>query len=163
VCIENLGNFDKNKDAMKGAHRDAIIQVNALLCKELGIQPDTDSIVYHHWYDLGTGKRLNGKGVTKTCPGTAFFGGNGVADCEANFIPLVKAALKDLGVIAMGKLRVWSPDGVLTIRDSPAASGHSLGQLVNGEVVQLFEANGVWRRIDAVKPRWVSGKFLVPA
>jgi hypothetical protein len=163
VCIENLGNFDKGRDTMRDAQRDAIIQVNALLCKKFGVHPDTEGIVYHHWFDLGTGKRLNGKGVTKTCPGTAFFGGNSVANCTANFIPLVKAALNQQGVVSLGQLKVQSPDGLLTIRDTPASAGQKLGELHNGAVVQIFEAKGLWRRIDPAQPRWVSSRFLVPA
>jgi hypothetical protein len=75
VCIENLGNFDTGKDRMTPAHRESIIQVNALLCRKFDVPVTTDGIVYHHWFDLGTGKRNNGNGSNvKTCPGTGFFG-----------------------------------------------------------------------------------------
>jgi hypothetical protein len=93
ICIEHVGNFDVGGDAMSAEQRDAIIQVNAILCRKFGLSPNTNTIVYHHWYDLNTGERTNGTGTTKTCPGTNFFGGNTVADATARFVPLIAAAL----------------------------------------------------------------------
>jgi len=68
ICIEHLGNFDNGKDAMTDAHQNAIIKVNALICREFGLTSSTDSIVYHHWYDLESATRTNGTGNTKSCP-----------------------------------------------------------------------------------------------
>lgn len=96
ICIEHVGNFDQGGDTMTEAHREAIITLNAVLCAEFGITPSVNSIVYHHWYDLKTGKRENGEGSTKSCPGTAFFGGNTVDAARAIFIPLVEDALRRL-------------------------------------------------------------------
>jgi len=93
ICIEHVGNFDIDGDEVSEEHRKTIIWINAVLCKKLGLEINSDTIVYHHWYDLKTGKRKNGKGLTKSCPGTAFFGGNKVDDAEKNFIPLIKAEL----------------------------------------------------------------------
>jgi hypothetical protein len=91
ICIEHVGNFDIGKDAMSKAHRDTIVKVNALLCKKFNLPIDTNSVVYHHWYDLTTGKRVkDGSPNTKTCPGTNFFGGNTIDACVKNFIPEVK-------------------------------------------------------------------------
>lgn len=90
ICIEHVGNFDAGSDAMTTAHRNTIIKVNSLLCKKFGLTPSTDSVVYHHWYDLTTGKRVkDGSPNTKTCPGTNFFGGNTIEACAKNFIPLL--------------------------------------------------------------------------
>ena len=58
---------------MNTEQQDAIVSVTASLCKRFNIPINTDRIVYHHWSDLNTGARTNGTGVTKTCPGTAFF------------------------------------------------------------------------------------------
>jgi hypothetical protein len=93
ICIENIGNFDAGHDVMTEVQKDAIIRVNALLCLKFDLPVDTDHIVYHHWYDLDTGKRTNGTGNVKTCPGTAFFGGNTVLSAYANFLPLVQDAM----------------------------------------------------------------------
>ena len=90
ICMEHLGNFDVGGDSMTAAHRNTIIKVNSLLCKKFGLTPSTDSVVYHHWYDLTTGKRVkDGSPNTKTCPGTNFFGGNTIEACTKNFIPLL--------------------------------------------------------------------------
>jgi hypothetical protein len=98
VCIENLGDFDLGHDNMNAAHRDCIISVNALLCQKFALTPSANTIVYHHWYDLTTGKRTNGTGNTKTCPGTSFFGGNTVSAAENSFIPLISGALGSLSL-----------------------------------------------------------------
>jgi hypothetical protein len=92
ICIEHVGNFDLNKDVMTKAHRNTIIKVNALFCKKFGLPVNTNSIVYHHWYDLTTGKRVKEAAGTntKTCPGTNFFGGNTIEMCEKNFLPEVR-------------------------------------------------------------------------
>ena len=66
--------------------------MNALLCEKFDLPINTDSIVYHHWW-TAAGKRTNGFGAAKSCPGTNFFGGNSVEACETNFIPLIKTAL----------------------------------------------------------------------
>lgn len=95
ICIEHIGNFDKGKDQMTEAHKNTIIHLNALLCATFGLEPDADSIVYHHWWDLKTAKRKNGEGSTKSCPGTGFFGGNKVGDAMEHFIPRIKTFLKE--------------------------------------------------------------------
>ena len=93
ICIENLGNFDAGEDEMADRQRSAIITVTAALCRRFGVPADTEHIVYHHWFDLSTGKRTNGSGMTKTCPGTAFFGGNTVEAAQSVFLPEVQALL----------------------------------------------------------------------
>ncbi len=99
ICIEHIGNFNLEGDQMAEAHKDTIIRLNALLCSKLKLKPDTESLVYHHWWDLKTGKRKNGEGVTKTCPGTAFFNGNNVEDALKNFIPEVEAHLEEMSAV----------------------------------------------------------------
>lgn len=89
ICIENLGYFDEGKDEMTTLQSKAILSVNMLLCKKFKLTPSTETLVYHHWYDRETGERTGGTGVTKTCPGTQFFGGNGIEDAEKYFIPLI--------------------------------------------------------------------------
>jgi len=93
ICIENLGCFDVGRDLMREEHKATIVSVNALLCRRFVLQPNSQTLVYHHWFDLATGERRNGSGETKSCPGTDFFGGNDVATAERVFIPLVQQAL----------------------------------------------------------------------
>lgn len=96
VCIENVGNFDKGCDEMTPLHQDAVVKLTAILCKKFSVPIHSDKIVYHHWFDIATGNRNDGLGVNnKSCPGTNFFGGNAVYDCEQNFLPLVVSALND--------------------------------------------------------------------
>ncbi|HEV7588651.1 MAG TPA: N-acetylmuramoyl-L-alanine amidase [Longimicrobium sp.] len=161
VCIENVGNFDKGRDPMTAAQRACIVQVNALLCLRFKLAVNTDGILYHHWFDLKTGKRTDGTGTTKTCPGTNFFGGNTVADCKAGFLPLVSAALAALVGTPGPVASVSSADGVLAVRSEPRATAGKVGSLPNGTVVHIHEAKGIWRRIDPVESRWVSSRFLV--
>lgn len=89
VCIENVGNFDEGADEMTPEHREMILKASAWICERWGIPVDAEHILYHHWFDLNTGLRTDGTGVTKSCPGTAFFGGNRCQDAEAHFLPLV--------------------------------------------------------------------------
>lgn len=89
ICIEHLGNFDQEGDMMTDLHRETILKMNTALLQKFNLQPSTDTIIYHHWFDIVTGQRTNGAGTVKTCPGTNFFGGNQVADCQLNLIPLL--------------------------------------------------------------------------
>ena len=161
ICIEHLGNFDKGRDKMKAAHRDCIVQVNALLCLRFKLKVNTDTILYHHWFDLVTGKRTGGSGTTKSCPGTNFFGGNGVGDCRENFLPLISASLAGLVGTPGPVAAVKSPDGVLAVRSGPRLTADQVGSLANGAIVHIRDAKGIWRRIDPVEARWVSSRFLV--
>ena len=105
LCIESLGNFDKNGDTMTQEQVNAIVGVNAILCSEFSIEPNTDNIIYHHWFDTSTGKRSNGKwGNVKTCPGTNYFGGNKVEDAEKNLIPLIKKKVNNLDSLKINVL-----------------------------------------------------------
>lgn len=97
ICIEHFGNFDVGGDKMTDEHRKTILFLNAVLCEKFKLPINTESIVYHHWwsaegekvFDLKTGKKLQGS-PAKSCPGTAFFGGNTVLDAQQHFIPLIK-------------------------------------------------------------------------
>lgn len=93
ICIENVGNFDKDADEMTDAQRNTIIIVTAALCRKFNFTPDINRIVYHRWFNLATGVRNNVSGNNKSCPGTNFFGGNKVEDCQNHFIPLIKQKL----------------------------------------------------------------------
>lgn len=99
ICIEHVGNFDEGMDRMTEAHQHTILYLNALLCAKLGLNPDTNSIVYHHWWDLKTCERRDGEGSTKSCPGTGFFGGNKVGHATDNFIPKIKSVLQEMNAI----------------------------------------------------------------
>jgi hypothetical protein len=167
ICIENVGNFDIGKDAITPVQRDAIIQLNAALCRKFSLTPSTNSIVYHHWYDLNTGQRTGGAGVTKTCPGTAFFGGNRVEDAAANFVPLIAAALAAMAPNpvalppSLGAFEVTASS--LNVRIAPEDSARVIKQLARGVHVDTFETSGEWMRIHATEQHWASSRFLKAA
>jgi hypothetical protein len=92
ICLEHLGNFDSGKDDMLAKQRETIIQMTAILCRRFNIPVNTQSIVYHHWFNLSTGQRNDGSSNNKSCPGTNFFGGNKVIDCSTYFLPLILQA-----------------------------------------------------------------------
>ncbi|HWZ44027.1 MAG TPA: SH3 domain-containing protein [Candidatus Saccharimonadales bacterium] len=165
LCIENLGNFDAGHDVMTGPQRDCIIRVNALLCQRFGLMPGSNSIVFHHWYDLTTGQRTNGTGTTKTCPGTGFFGGNSVGSAEANFIPLISRELANLPQAGAtpGPEVLFNAEVIadsLNVRSEPNATSPILAALARGAGVQVFEERDGWERIDPIESHWVKGSFL---
>jgi hypothetical protein len=92
ICIENLGNFDRDKDSMSTQQKECIIHITRSLLSRFKLTPCETTVVYHHWFDLNTGKRIinEGTGFTKTCPGTTFFGGNTVEAFKNGFLPLLK-------------------------------------------------------------------------
>lgn len=165
ICIEHVGNFDIGADAMTAANADTIVKLNALLCRKFNLTPNTNSIVYHHWYDLNTGVRTNGTGSTKSCPGTNFFGGNTVAACEANFIPKVVAAYNGVDVPAAGvidtkglKHGIVNTSG-LNVRAEGNPNGAKIKVLNQGTHVAIYEEKDGWYRIAATQ-QWVKATYV---
>lgn len=162
ICIEHLGNFDAGKDQMTGEHRETIVKINALLCREFRLTPSTGTIVYHHWYDLNSGARTDGTGMTKTCPGTAFFGGNSVAAARNNFLPEVIGALAGMVVpVSAAALR----SAVVNASSLNVRSGRGTGMPVvkslgRGIMVQVYEESDGWCRVHPSEQHWVYGKYL---
>jgi len=97
VCIENFGNFDKGHDKMTAEQADAIIILTAALCRKFNLNP-AKSVIYHCWF-TADGYRLVDyipAKSAKTCPGTAFFGGNTRNDFVKNLLPCIKSAMKTM-------------------------------------------------------------------
>ncbi|MEO6151227.1 MAG: SH3 domain-containing protein [Mucilaginibacter sp.] len=165
ICIENVGNFDTGKDNMTTAHRDTIIRITAKLCKRLNLPVNSNSIVYHHWFDLSTGQRNNGTKNNKTCPGTGFFGGNKVNNCEANFLPLVAGQtappvapvtniLKYVSVTA-STLNIRTQPGAI----SPKAADRQPATL--GAVLRVYQEQNGWYKISGSQAHWVAAQYTV--
>lgn len=162
VCIENVGCFDAGGDTMRTEQRDTIVRVNAKLARKFSLAPNTDAILYHHWFDLVTGARTDGAGSTKTCPGTAFFGGNTVDAAKRNFLPLVEASMKGLTVPPVAPLRVMTVSADrLNVREKPGVEGAVLGQVTKGTVVAVYEDRGDWSRVHPTRAMWCSRFYLV--
>lgn len=168
ICIENLGNFDAGQDKMHPVQADAIVSVVANILRRFGISPASDnSIVYHHWFDLKSGARVGGGPNTKSCPGTAFFGGNSEAAAKAGFIPLVAAKLADL---AKPKFSL-NDYGVVTIDDLAVREGaggnfarvQTQGSLNAGTVIRICGESAGWYKISNSKENWVYGKWVQKA
>ncbi len=164
ICIENIGNFDAGGDQMNPIQRDTIVQVNALLCREFKLAVNENTVVYHHWYDLKTGKRTNGTGTTKTCPGTNFFGGNTVQAAQVNFYPLVQAALNKGTVKPAGPkvIKTGQTTNNLNVRVAPDVNSTKVKQLQKGIKVDVFEEKKGWYRIHPTEQHWVSGAYVQP-
>ncbi len=166
ICIENIGNFDKNKDVMSAKHKKSIIGITAALLKHFGIEANIEGIRYPHWIDLNTGKRTDGAGSTKTCPGSNFFGGNTVKKCQENFIPLVKSKMKKVSVDDISDSdRIISTGQVtsdnLNVRSGPS-SQHSIVDVLNrGVEVNCYKVKGSWWRIHPNRNRWVFKNYVL--
>lgn len=99
LAIENVGNFDIGKNQMTEEQKETIVTITALLSLKFGLTPSIDTITYHHWWDINTGERVLDKGeghAVKTCPGTAFFGGNSTTSAKNQFYPLVLRKMQEI-------------------------------------------------------------------
>ena len=169
ICIEHFGNFDAGKDQMNPIHAEIIVALNALLCNKFSIPADTDHLVYHHWYDLNKRTRLDGKGVTKSCPGTAFFGGNTVEAANEHFIPLVKKRLVEFQAEPANgdALPTQMPIGTgvvvassLNLRKGPGTAFAVSSTLSAGSMVNIYEQKDRWIKVG-INNEWVFDKYVV--
>jgi hypothetical protein len=167
ICLEHLGDFDAGNDQMTAQQRDTIIRVTAALCGRFGVPVSTDRIVYHHWFNLDTGVRNNGTGNNKTCPGTRFFSGNKVADCQAVFLPAVTAAMGGAvnPVIQPGMAKyVCVTAGTLNIRERPEGSGPLAADrdpATLGSILRVFDTQNGWHKVSASREHWISAKYTI--
>jgi hypothetical protein len=91
ICIERLGNFDKDGDKMTKAQKTAIVAAVKILLDKFKLKAK-DDVTYHAWWTSSgseLGDYVKGKSA-KTCPGTNFFGGNTLTAYENNLMPLIK-------------------------------------------------------------------------
>jgi len=164
ICIENLGNFDKEKDIMTPEQKSAIIRATAAICKKFSIPVNTDKIVYHHWFNLSTGERNNGTSNNKSCPGTDFFGGNSIEDCQQKFLPLVlKVNNEDIDTDTTSILKyVAVTADTLNIRKHPvytAALVADRDPATLGSILRVYKIQKSWLKISSSKSHWVSGRY----
>jgi hypothetical protein len=163
ICIENVGNFDNGKDVMNAAQRDSIIRASAAIVRRFALPVNADRIVYHHWFDLNTGARTNGNsGSVKSCPGTNFFGGNKVKNCEDNFLPLVLDALQgNLGKPMAGILKFgYVSSDTLNIRKGPGSNHAKVNETWFGSILRIYKIENGWYKIARFQDEWVSGNFV---
>ena len=165
ICVESIGNFDFGKDEMTDVQKDAIVRMTAALAKRLNIPINTDRMIYHHWFHLGTGVRNNGGSTStnKTCPGENFFGGNKVEDAENNFIPLVKAIANGTTSELPNKLLYYGKVDVnsrLSVRSGSGTNHSRIDYVENGMVIRVYEEKNGWCRISQSHQKWVYGRYI---
>ena len=165
LCIENFGNFDIDGDTMTTIQKSTIIAVTAALCTKFNLPPNSQSIVYHHWFRLDNGFRNDGAGGNKTCPGTNFFGGNKVDDFERNFAPLVRAR------ISGGQIKTESTAIIkyvcvsassLNVRLEPTSSSAKASDrapVKMGAILRVYAEENNWLKISNSAQHWVSGRY----
>jgi SH3-like domain-containing protein len=168
ICIENVGNFDLQKDIMREAQKNSIVDVTASLCHKFSIPVHTDKIVYHHWFNLSNGERNNGTKNNKSCPGTAFFGGNKVEDCKTHFLPLVRQTMNQSAVDDSHPILkyVCVTSAILNIRKQPNGSAEKAtdrGPAELGAILRVFKIQNNWYKISGSKQHWVSGRYTQDA
>lgn len=131
ICIECLGNFDKGGDTMTAEQKNAIVGVVKILCDVFKLDVSYN-VVYHAWYtasghDLGDYYKGHS---AKTCPGTNFFGGNGLTAFMNNFVPAVEN---------------WG-------KNKPLESGNDIvWELMNAHGIEITEVKKAVNAIDKVK------------
>jgi len=167
ICIENLGNFDAGGDTMDPRHKETIIKLNALLLVKFGLPVNTDTLVYHHWFRQSDGFRDDASGLInttdhKSCPGTAFFGGNTIAAAKANFLPAIQQAVdlyngKPATPVITGKPGTVNAD-LLNVRKGPGANFDVVEQLKRHATITVLETKDDWDRIG--DNRWVKADYV---
>ncbi len=92
ICIECVGNFDEGADTMTALQKDSVVKVIKVLLEKFNLSPE-GGVTYHSWWTSSgkeIGDYIKGKSA-KTCPGTAFFGGNTLSAYKKNLMPLIKS------------------------------------------------------------------------
>ena len=159
ICLEHIGNFDAGEDQMTKEHEEAIIGVTALLCSRFNIASDAFGIIYHHWFDLGSGHRHDGEGVSKSCPGSGFFGGNKLSDFENNFLPKVVDAMSASPTEILPIKYVAVTASLLNVRKGPGTRHGKVTVVENGSVLRVFEEKDGWLKISNSAERWVYARY----
>ncbi len=159
ICIEHLGNFDLERDIMTPEHSDCIVRMTGLLCQRFGLQLNTNTVVYHHWFDLISGRRNDGKGNNKSCPGTNFFGGNKVHHCEESFLPLIQPFVEQKLLKSSQLLKYVSVTATkLNLRTAADANAPKvLGReaALFGAVLRVYQEKNGWYKISESQEHWV--------
>ena len=151
ICVEIYGNFDKGNDTMTAAQKKAVIALYGELCKRFDITPSASTIRYHAWFTSGgtyLGDYKAGKS-RKTCPGTAFFGGNTMTAFKKNFLPAIQQYIKDdstevkeESAYTTGVYKVTAD--TLNVRKGAGSSYDKVGTLKKGEAYTITKVSGSW-------------------
>lgn len=147
ICIENLGNFDRGGDNMTASQKEAIVTVVGELLKRFGLS--TGAVTYHAWWTASGGSLgdyVAGRSA-KTCPGTAFFGGNTKAAFEANLKPLIENYMNGNGGLTMTQY-----DELKTLIESKNTIINKMGQEIAALQAAVNTREMVYNYIDENMP-----------
>ena len=176
ICIEIYGNFDKGKDTMTQAQKDSVIAVYGELCKKFNLTPSASTIRYHAWFKsngtyLGDYKAGQSR---KTCPGTAFFGGNTMSAFKKNFLPAIQDYINgekkeaeipsikvDDPVVQVVNKIVKINVGELNVRKNANASSQIMGVVKDGEVYTIVKESNGWGLLKSGLG-WINLKYTEP-
>lgn len=91
ICVEIYGNFDKGKDKMTTAQKEAVLACYKIMAERFNIPIDIAHIRPHGYFTSGGTYlgRYSASQSAKSCPGTGFFGG--IENFQSNFLKQVKA------------------------------------------------------------------------
>lgn len=153
ICIEIYGNFDEGQDVMNEAQKQAVIALVAELCDRFDIKPSENTIRYHAWFTSGgayLGGYVPGKS-RKTCPGTAFFGGNTMKAFKENFLPAIenygKVPVQE--AINVNSYMVKVTTDTLNVRKGPGTSYAITTQVKKNQVYTIVETQGKWGKLKS--------------
>ncbi|TFV97302.1 amidase [Algoriphagus kandeliae] len=165
ICFEHLGNFDIGGDQMTNEQRQAIIKTTALICQKFNLPVNPINIIYHHWFELGTGRRNDGSGNNKSCPGTNFFDGNKVQDFNQNFAPLVLQELtgQTLPPVPSDLRYGVVTANLLNVRVAPTGSASKASDrnpVARGAVLRIYDEVNNWLKISKSQSHWVYNRYV---
>lgn len=153
ICVEIYGNFDKGKDSMNAAQKNAVIALYGELCKKFKLTPSTSTIRPHCWFTAG-GTYLgdyNKSKSAKTCPGTNFMGyGNTKAAFVNNFYPAIKNYMSGnttptTTTVGVYKIIVDS----LNVRKGPGTSYEVVTTIKQGQAYTITEVKNGWGKLKS--------------
>lgn len=172
ICIESLGNFDRNGDILNAVQQHAIVTVNAILCSKFNLNPEPNKVVYHHWYDpngirfttdaINSGKVSNEK-LQKSCPGTNFLSGNTIDAAKQILYPLIQKEMEVLNKVQNPALPIKQKRVAVNILNVRAGRGIEfpvIRKLLKGLKIQVYETIEGWSLISLNEEAWVSENFL---
>lgn len=165
ICIEIYGNFDKGKDNMNAAQKNAVIALYGELCKKFKLTPNTNTIRPHCWFTAG-GTYLgdyNKSKSAKTCPGTNFMGiGNTKAAFVNSFYPAIKEYMSGKKEAAttptFKKYLARATTNNLNCRKGPGTNYESIMQINKGQVFTVVEESGNW--VKSASGYWVHKSYI---
>lgn len=159
ICVEIYGNFDKGKDTMTNAQKNAVLGCYKIMAERFGIAININNIRPHAFFTAGgtyLGKYVPSKSA-KTCPGTGFFGG--LDKFESVFLAQVKAfntSTLTSGVIEESKPSESYVTGVykvkvnsLNVRQGPGTSYDVVGKIVDKGKYTIVEVKSGWGKLKS--------------